>query len=185
MNWPRIRNIARVNGDDVDDAMMGLLNKYTGDNKGEGGMVSLNRRIYGKSEGDGERLNEVLYRDNLVRTFDVKGFVKFRKVAKLSRPNKRSKGVRGDEEGTGKRGSVYVVEVVDEEESGLDGDELSGLLGEEFKESKWRGSTRLLLLDERYSAKEVDEMPVAIKVILPQLHLFFGVMFVGMFVVYL
>lgn len=163
MNWPRIRNIARVSGDDVDEDVKEFI---VSKNEEEGNLVSLNRRVFGKCEGDGERLSGVLYRDELVRTFDVKGFVKFRNLAKLSRPKKRkSKGGGGDNEGRGKRGSVYVVEV-DEEESGVGGDEMSGLLGDDFTGRKWRGSTRLLLLDERYSDKELDEMPVAIKVIL-------------------
>ncbi|XP_063945643.1 tRNA (guanine(37)-N1)-methyltransferase 1 isoform X2 [Daucus carota subsp. sativus] len=170
LNWPRIRNIARVLGDDIDEDVKELFTCNTqitkDDDEGEDGLVSLNRRIYGKAEGDGERLSGVLYRDELVRTFDAKGFVKFRNLAKLSRPKKRKKkGLAGDQEGRGKRGSVYVVEV-DEEESGLEGDELSGLLGDDFRGTKWRGSTRLLLLDERYFDKGLDQMPVAIKAVL-------------------
>jgi len=40
------------------------------------------------------------------------------------------------------------------------------LLGDEFKGKtrKWRGSTRLLLLDERYAERDVEDLPEAIKV---------------------
>ncbi|CAK9160175.1 unnamed protein product [Ilex paraguariensis] len=54
--------------------------------------------------------------------------------------------------------------VVVEEEG--DGEDLSGLLGEEYKGRKWRGSTRLVLLDERYSNRVAEEMPEAIKAVL-------------------
>ncbi|KAL8127197.1 tRNA (guanine(37)-N(1))-methyltransferase 1 [Apium graveolens] len=164
LNWPRIRNIARVVGDDVDDDVKEFIVSKN-ETEEEGSLVSLNRRVYGKCEGDGERLSGVLYRDELVRTFDAKGYVNFRNLAKLSRPKKRkTKRGGGGNEGRGERGSVYVVEVNEEESEG-ECDEMSGLLGDDFTGRKWRGSTRLLLLDERYSDKELDEMPVAIKAV--------------------
>jgi len=58
-----------------------------------------------------------------------------------------------------------VVEVVEEEEE-EDSVGMRKLLGEEFVSSKWRGSTRLLLLDERYAGSGVEELPEAIKVVL-------------------
>ncbi|KAK9938285.1 hypothetical protein M0R45_015035 [Rubus argutus] len=43
-------------------------------------------------------------------------------------------------------------------------EDLRGLLGAEFQgRNKWRGSTRLLLLDERYGDKCVEELPQAIQ----------------------
>lgn len=63
------------------------------------------------------------------------------------------------------RNSFAAVEVVEEEEEEDEG--LKNLLGEEFgMRSKWRGSTRLLLLDERYAGSRVEELPEAIKVTL-------------------
>ncbi|KAK3040289.1 hypothetical protein RJ639_028204 [Escallonia herrerae] len=172
LNWPRIRNIARVPGDEVD----GELNdnpihrsdssNYDGDSDG---LVALNRRIHGRAEGDGELFPSVLYRDKLVKTFNTRGFVKFRYLARMSRPKKRKK--KEEVEGRDKRGSgrntVYMVKVVEdgsgsEEEEGKD---LSGLLGDEFKGRKWRGSTRLLLLDEQYADNRVEDMPEAIKAV--------------------
>ncbi|CBI20400.3 unnamed protein product, partial [Vitis vinifera] len=58
-----------------------------------------------------------------------------------------------------------MVEVV---EDGEEGEDLRGLLGEEFKRKRWRGSTRLLLLDERYADKGVEELPEAIKAVLKE-----------------
>lgn len=170
MNWPRVRNIARVPGDEIEDDFKKFLktnsNSGSESDDGEGqSLVSLNRRIYGKAEGDGEKLSLVLYRDRLARTFNSLGFVKFRNLAKLSRPKKRKKGVGNERKRkgiVGKKNEFYMVEVVEDEGDG-DGEDLSGLLGDDFKGRKWRGSTRLLLLDERYG-KSLDNFPEAIKV---------------------
>lgn len=165
LNWPRVRNIARVPGDDVDPDLVKLIGAPNGD---EGNLESLERRVYGKAEGDGEELGPVLYRDKLVRTFSVRGFVNFRNLASISRPKKRKKreddgsGAGQKERGVG-RSEAAIVEVVEDEEG--QGDDLRGLLGEGFKRSKWRGSTRLLLLDEQYADKGFEDLPEAIKVV--------------------
>ncbi|VFQ91826.1 unnamed protein product [Cuscuta campestris] len=166
LNWPRIRNVARVSGDDIQDELKDfLVDRSNSDADGEA-LVTLQRRIYGKAERDGEKLSPVLYRDKLSRTFDSRGFVNFRNLAKISRPKEKKKK-RGDgkervKKGVGKN-EMVLIEVIDEDES-EDGD-LSGLLGDEFKGNKWRGPTRLLLLDEQYANKEFDEMPEAIKAV--------------------
>lgn len=135
---------------------------------------AVSRRVYGKAEGDGEELSGVLYRERLAKEFDARGFVRFRNLAKVSRPSKRKKKRRkeggseeesGGEEGKkvgGKRRTV-LVEVVEERENGGD-EELGLLLGDDFKGRKWRGSTRLLLLDERYASRKPEELPEAVKV---------------------
>ncbi|XP_057466319.1 LOW QUALITY PROTEIN: tRNA (guanine(37)-N1)-methyltransferase 1 [Actinidia eriantha] len=170
LNWPRIRNIARVPGDEIEDEFKKLFadrSASSSDDENES-LASLNRRIYGKSEGDGELLSPVLYRDKLARTFNSRGFVNFRNLAKLSRP-KRRREREGDERkkrrerGIGKS-EFAVVEVVEEE--GEEEEDLRGLLGDEFKGRKWRGSTRLLLLDERYAGRGLDQLPEAIKAVL-------------------
>ena len=56
-----------------------------------------------------------------------------------------------------------IEEEEEEEEEGSGG--LRNLLGEEFARKKWRGSTRLLLLDERYAGRGMEELPEAIKVL--------------------
>lgn len=175
LNWPRIRNIARVPGDDVDPNIAPLLGNHqsNGDGDGEeggeeGSLVSLQRRIHGKAEGDGDVLSPVLYRDKLANTFNTRGFVKFRNLAKISRPSrnkKKEKVVQAEGNRRVWRNSFAAVEVVEEEEEEDEG--LKNLLGEEFgMRSKWRGSTRLLLLDERYAGSRVEELPEAIKVTL-------------------
>ncbi|KAJ0044993.1 hypothetical protein Pint_04402 [Pistacia integerrima] len=148
LNWPRVRNIARVPGDDVDTQFITLLQDNT------------------KNDTDEETLdllNSVLYRDKLVKSFNVRGFVKFRNLAKISRPKKRKKKEKkGEEEkGKGRKKEFCVVEVVEKES-----EEMKGLLGEEFRGGeKWKGATRLLLLDEELVDKDVEEFPEAIKVV--------------------
>ncbi|PQQ07341.1 tRNA (guanine(37)-N1)-methyltransferase 1 [Prunus yedoensis var. nudiflora] len=175
LNWPRIRNIARVAGDEVEEELAELLANPSRKADDENALVSLNRRMYGKSEGDGELLSPVLYREKLAKTFDSRGYVKFRNLAKMSRPNQRKK--RRDEEdegsegGEGKKrlgkGEFSVLEVVDDEEE--EGEDLKGLLGDEFEgRKKWRGSTRLLLLDERCANGSVEDLPEAIKVVMKE-----------------
>ncbi|XP_021804772.1 tRNA (guanine(37)-N1)-methyltransferase 1 [Prunus avium] len=175
LNWPRIRNIARVAGDEVEEELAELLANPSREADDENALVSLNRRMYGKSEGDGELLSPVLYREKLAKTFDSRGYVKFRNLAKMSRPNQRKK--RRDEEdegsegGEGKKrlgkGEFSVLEVVDDEEE--EGEDLKGLLGDEFEgRKKWRGSTRLLLLDERCANGSVEDLPEAIKVVMKE-----------------
>lgn len=177
LNWPRIRNIGRVPGDEIDDELKKLFtDSSNADNSdiSDDALVTLKRRIYGKAEGDGEPLSPVLYREKLARTFNSRGFVKFRNLAKMSRPKKGpqkkvEEGNEGRKKGGNGRNWMSVVEVVEEEE---DGDDVSGLLGNEFKGKKrWRGSTRLLLLDETYTDKRVEDMAEAIKVSLFSSHL--------------
>lgn len=169
LNWPRIRNIARVPGDDVVDDVVELLGNKNVDGDDEDALVSLNRRIYGKAEGDGDLLSPVLYREELVKTFNSRGFVNFRNLERMSRPKKKKKRDEGRGEGNKRvsRDQFAVVEVVEDEEQ--EGEDMRGLLGDEFKGKKWRGSTRLLLLDERYANKCSEELPEAIKVSLPTL----------------
>ncbi|KAE8680169.1 tRNA (guanine(37)-N1)-methyltransferase 2 [Hibiscus syriacus] len=153
LNWPRVKNIARVPGDEIDEEMMTLFDKR---NDGE----------EGGEEEVGEFESLVLYREKLVKEFNYRGFVKFTNLAKISRPGKRKKkGSKGDGERKGNERKVFcVVEVLEEKEGE---DEMKGLLGEEFKGGReWKGSTRLLLLDERYGDKGFEELPQAIKAVL-------------------
>ncbi|KAM7278467.1 hypothetical protein ACFE04_005601 [Oxalis oulophora] len=175
LNWPRIQNIARVAGDDVAGNLVTSLNNnnsndiYKEEEEGERKLETLQRRIHGRGERDGERLSPVLYREKLAKTFNARGFVKFRNLARISRP--RKKGEEGERwNAGGKVGRrLFAVEVVEDEET-HDDDGMIGLLGEEFKGSgsKWKGSTRLLLLDERYAHKAIQDLPQAIQVLLNQ-----------------
>ncbi|KAH7544234.1 hypothetical protein JRO89_XS15G0133800 [Xanthoceras sorbifolium] len=152
LNWPRVRNIARVPGDEIESEFLSLL----GDNDDDEDE---------SVDFTGEESNSVLYRDRLVKTFNVRGFVKFRNLARISRPKRRKRKEKRREEkerNGGKKDEIYAVEVVEEEE---EGEEMRGLLGEEFRGGdKWRGPTRLLLLDEELVDKDVEDFPQAIKV---------------------
>lgn len=127
-------------------------------------LVALSRRIYGKAEGDCEPLHSVLYRDELAKNFNSQGYARFRNLAKMSRPKKVPKRDGGEKrvvKGV-RRSEGVLVEVVEVDDS----EDLSRLLGDDVKWQKnWRGSTRLLLLDERYSNKRIEELPEAIKVV--------------------
>ncbi|XP_057766571.1 tRNA (guanine(37)-N1)-methyltransferase 1-like [Salvia miltiorrhiza] len=165
LNWPRIRNIARVSGDEIDEEIKTLLPQSASGAEAEGeALVALNRRIYGKAEWDGEPLNAVLYRDKLARTFNSQGYASFRNLARISRPKKgktRDDGEKRAMKGV-RRSEGALVEVVEFHDS----EDLSGLLGEDApQQQKWLGPTRLLLLDERYSNKSIEELPQAIKVV--------------------
>ncbi|KAJ0983470.1 hypothetical protein J5N97_011725 [Dioscorea zingiberensis] len=117
------------------------------------------------------RLSPVLYREKLVKDFNYRGFLNFRNLAKMSRPKKKKKKLKDGKEdglevkrGVGKN-DFAVVEVVGDGGVGEEED-MSGLLGEGFGMGRWRGPTRLLLLDERYAKKGADELPDAIKAVL-------------------
>ncbi|XP_068644421.1 tRNA (guanine(37)-N1)-methyltransferase 1-like isoform X2 [Aristolochia californica] len=171
LNWPRIRNVARVPGDEMDPEFRDILAGSSDESEEEERISkSLSRRIYGKADGDGEPLPPILYREKLSKTFNCRGFLKFRNLAKISRPKKKKKKKRVDKDGntcerqerTGKN-DFAVVDVV---ENGDENDDFSRLLGANFKGTRWRTSTRLLLLDEHYANKDVEALPQAVKAIL-------------------
>ncbi|XP_062211338.1 tRNA (guanine(37)-N1)-methyltransferase 1-like isoform X2 [Phragmites australis] len=151
LNWPRVRNVARLPND-------------------QGLALALSL----PSPSPPATPIAVLRREKLAREFNARGFVRFPNLARLSRPAARKrrekKGAVGgdsDEEATRERDKdkAYVVEVVGE--GGEDDDEWKGLVGVEgFGRGAWRMSpTRLLLLDERYAERRVDELPEAVKVL--------------------
>ncbi|KAK8968513.1 tRNA (guanine(37)-N1)-methyltransferase 2 [Platanthera guangdongensis] len=161
LNWPRVRNIARIPGDDIDPDIGNLLRNADGD--GGQRLLSLARRPLSESDFHTEDLSPVLYRAKLAKEFNYRGFLKFRNLARISRPKKKKKaegeGVRGNNR---ERKSDYtVVEILGDEEE--EDDDMSGLLGAEFCAGRWRGSTRLLLLDERHADRGFDDLPMAVK----------------------
>lgn len=155
LNWPRVRNVARLPND------QGLALSLS--------LPSPARHRSAEDEGGPALLTAVARREKLARDFNARGFVRFPNLARLSRPAPRKrKEKKGDEETTRAldKDKAYVVEVVGE--AGVeDTDEWKGLVGEEgFMKGAWRmGPTRLLLLDERYADRAVDELPEAVKVI--------------------
>ncbi|KAK6946785.1 SAM-dependent methyltransferase TRM5/TYW2-type [Dillenia turbinata] len=119
LNRPRIKNIARVPGDEIDDKLKNLV-PVSRNSDEEERLVVLNRRTYGKDETDGGRLSPVLYRDEIVRTFNYGGYVKYRNLEKLTRPKKRKKKEGGERRGIGRnRNEFAVVKVVEDEEDDL------------------------------------------------------------------
>ncbi|CAM0872674.1 unnamed protein product [Alopecurus aequalis] len=148
LNWPRVRNIARLPNDDGHAL---LLRPST-------------------PALPAPTLTAVTRRDKLARQFNARGFVHFPNLAKMSRPSARTQrdnkgeGRGGDKENKREKDKVYVVKVPGEE----DDDQWKGLVGEEgFGRSAWRGEpTRLLLLDESYAKRRVDQLPEALKVVL-------------------
>ncbi|WVZ14601.1 hypothetical protein V8G54_012167 [Vigna mungo] len=141
LNWPHVCKISFVSGDDLDPSLTPLLPQPTsGDgefkNKKERTLVLLQCRIHGKADGDGDEM----YRNKLARTFNLRGFVKFCNLVKISRPNrnkKRKKKKEGMEveydRRMGKKNFV-VIEVFEEEEEDSVG--MKKLLGEKFACSK-------------------------------------------------
>lgn len=149
LNWPRIRNIGRVPGDEIDEEVRDLIEKS--ENLSE--------------EGNGDSDSLVLYRDKLVKEFNTRGYVNFRNLAKISRPPSKRKRIerKGEDKKSNERKELYELEVIGEEVE----EEMKALLGEEFRgERKWRGSTRLLLLDESYADRGVKELPQAIQAVM-------------------
>ncbi|KAM0841126.1 hypothetical protein ACQ4PT_059218 [Festuca glaucescens] len=146
LNWPRVRNIARLPNDD-----------------GHALLLPPSAPALPASP-----LTAVTRRDRLARQFNARGFVQFPNLAKMSRPSaraqrdKKGEGRGGDKEAKREKDTVYVVKVPGEEE-----DQWKGLVGEEgFGSGAWRGEpTRLLLLDESYAKRSVGELPEAVKVL--------------------
>ncbi|KAL6842794.1 hypothetical protein ACP4OV_027638 [Aristida adscensionis] len=163
LNWPRVRNVARLPGD---QGLLGLGLRLPSPQRREG------------EEGRHAPPTAVARREKLAREFNARGFIRFPNLARLSRPTSRKRGERkgaagggGDSDGKAahERGkdNSYVVEVVVEGGED-DGDEWKGLVGKEgFGRGAWRtGPTRLLLLDESYAQREIDELPEAVKAVL-------------------
>lgn len=159
LNWPRVRNVARLPND------QGLL-----------ALPSPPRFSAEELGTPAPPTTAVARRGKLAREFNARGFVRFPNLARLSRPSpaarkrrERKAGGESDEEATRGRDKdkVYVVEVVVEGREG-DEDDLKGLVGEEgLGRGAWRtGPSRLLLLDEKYAGRGVDELPEAVKVVL-------------------
>ncbi|KAM0898150.1 hypothetical protein ACQ4PT_022109 [Festuca glaucescens] len=149
LNWPRVRNITRLPNDD-------------------GHALPLPPSAPALPASP---LTAVTRCDRLARQFNARGFVQFPNLAKMSRPSartqrdKKGEGRGGDKEAKREKDTVYVVKVPGEEE---DDDQWKGLVGEEgFGSGAWRGEpTRLLLLDESYAKRSIDELPEAVKVVL-------------------
>ncbi|OAE21137.1 hypothetical protein AXG93_872s1060 [Marchantia polymorpha subsp. ruderalis] len=138
LNWPRVDNIARVRGDDVDHD---LENLFRGSKEWSPSTAqAIRSAIYGE-EG---AINEEAILSN--------------KDLKLV-----ESGVKGMDDQlspTSIRCQPYTVEVVDEQ---ANANASGGLLG--ILKKKWTGPTRLLLLNEELVGRSFAELPPSIKVL--------------------
>ncbi|XP_078437229.1 met-10+ like family protein [Wolffia australiana] len=157
LNWPRIRNVARVPSDDLDPFLAPLLaHPHNQEQEQE--------EEEEEEEEERGRISSVEYREKLAKEFNWRGFAKFRSLAKLSRPRKKKK--REEEEvGSERRREIATVEMVESE--GEERDTWRRLIGDDgFPGERWRGPTRLLLLDERYADSGAGELPQAVQVLM-------------------
>lgn len=155
LNWPRIRNIARVSGDDIDEHIKELFEQKEDENG-----------VFARNENVDDPLRE---RVELANKFNSRGFIHFKKLAQMSRPKvKKRTGHGSQERGKGGRNKdeYATIEVVDENGETNEDEDLTGLLGDDFRVKSWKGPTRLLLLDERHARKAASELPQAVQVLL-------------------
>eukprot|EP01018_Ginkgo_biloba_P011499 Gb_23862 [translate_table: standard] len=162
LNWPRVKNVVRVPGDDIDEQMKELFWDQTGKQED---FLSMRESESGGNEDISDPLQE---RVKIIKKFNSRGYIHFRNLAKISRPRKKKKEERdsGEPRRKSKKDGFVVVEVV-EDDGDIDADEdMSGLLGEDYRAKTWKGPTRLLLLDERHVKKPVSELPQAVQAVL-------------------
>nr|CAB3472970.1 unnamed protein product [Digitaria exilis] len=162
LNWPRVRNVARLPNDH------GLLPPGLSPQS-----PTPHHPAVGVPGAPAPPLTAVARREKLAREFNARGFLRFPNLARLSRPSpaarkrKEMKGDGGDEEATREhdRDKTYVVEVIGEGTNEEEDDKWKALVGEEgFGRGLWRmGPTRLLLLDESYAKRSVHGLPEAVK----------------------
>lgn len=155
LNWPRIKNIARVSGDDIDEHLKDLFDQ----NEDENGVFSRNETVD----------DSLVQRVELANKFNSRGFVHFKKLAHMSRPKAKKRAGQGSEgrrNGGRNKDEYAAVEVLEENGETGEDEDLTGLLGDDFRVKSWKCPTRLLLLDERHARKAASELPQAVQVVL-------------------
>lgn len=153
LNWPRIKNIARVSGDDIDEHLKDLFDQ----NEDENGVFSRNETVN----------DSLVQRVELANKFNSRGFVHFKKLAHMSRPKVKKRAGQGSEgrrNGGRNKDEYAAVEVLEENGETGEDEDLTGLLGDDFRVKSWKCPTRLLLLDERHARKAASELPQAVQV---------------------
>lgn len=147
LNWPRVKNVARVEGDDGDAALKSLLweNNQAPDTP-EKLIVSVRSAVY-PGESDSEEAVKIKRR--------------FPSLRKLTRgvDSDLVQSIRPRKSGRRPSSKVWeeeavTVEVVDECQKSQN------------RDNEPREATRLLLLDESYKDKPKDELPQAVQVVL-------------------
>ncbi|KAI5078860.1 hypothetical protein GOP47_0006531 [Adiantum capillus-veneris] len=162
LNWPRISNIARVEGDDMDWDTVRLWANGKRRSK-EGVEDSLFQAVYGTQAPSGQMMKRANSGEKLSSRH-------LKYLECISRPGRKAlKEIKEERESrlnTGKQHSkkYYMVELGDScgqtEELYLD----TGLLLPGSSMGRWRGPFRLLLLDPKYAGKSM--LPMAVKMLL-------------------
>lgn len=164
LNWPRIRNVARVEGDDLDGDISSLIGNDKDEKEND--PYSVLKAVYGAKEPSGV-LSE---RIRVIENFRRKGSRQFPCLDRISRP--KSKGLkenRRDKDNATKyfKDKLYTVQIAKERlVCNPNGKEEPSLVNMGFGMKKWIGPTRLLLLDSRYAGKPASELPMAVQVLL-------------------
>lgn len=162
LNWPRISNIARVDGDDMDWAAQNSLTNGK-EQRVEGIEDSLRRAVYGSAASSGP----------LAKRHSAAGKISSRHskyLESLSRPGRMvMKEMQKEVEVHTIKQSpkkYYMVELEDSQEERVGFDiRLEGL---EFGMKKWRGPFRLLLLDTKYAGQPASKLPMAVQIALKE-----------------
>ncbi|MCO5604640.1 hypothetical protein L7F22_058810 [Adiantum nelumboides] len=161
LNWPRISNIARVDGDDMDWDTMSLWEN--GKRKSEGVEDSLYQAVYGTRPPSGQMMKRAKSAEKL-------SFRHFEYLECISRPGRKiSNEIKEERERQLKLSGRYSRKyyMVDLGDSSRQTKELClhtghPVLGSSME--RWKGPFRLLLLDPKYAGK--SELPMAVKMLL-------------------
>eukprot|EP00250_Pteridium_aquilinum_P017252 c23531_g1_i1 orf=775-2925(-) len=160
LNWPRINNIARIEGDDMDWDTKSLLSDGK-EGRAEGIEDSLLRAVYGTTAPRGRLTKRLSSAEKLSSH-------RFRFLKCLSQP-----GYKATKELQGRRGArtmkrihkkYYTVELRDCQDQRLSSD--TSIESPGFSVKKWMGPSRLLLLDTKYSGQPASKLPMAVQVLL-------------------
>lgn len=160
LNWPRVNNMARVDGDDLDWDIKNLLRD--GKERREVGIKdSVLQAVYGTMAPP----SRLAKRRKAVEKL---GSSHFQFLERISRPgNKALRRMQKEREGSTikyNRNRYYMVEVGDcqDQKQSLE----TSLQSMGFSMKKWIGPSRLLLLDVKYAGKSASELPMAVQVLL-------------------
>lgn len=177
LNWPRIKNIARVTGDQLDEDIEKLW--WNGQKKEQAVNDSVRKAVFLEDTlPPAVKTRERITKKELKRRFPH--------LEALTRPKGTAsflKHKKGKDQGSSYKSNMVeakgltrstweekaVVVEIDEAAActGQSSEQLQGFWGllEEGKLSRrYRGSTRLLLLDERFAGKPLSEIPMALQV---------------------
>ncbi|CAM6124338.1 unnamed protein product [Calypogeia fissa] len=141
LHWPRVNNIGRVPGDDVDEDMATIF------------VETVERR-------------KTVARDDIRAAVYMDSETELPGKKMAGKANRKGSG---QQENVNRElaTQLELVEAEDEHEHETNTDNNSPVSGVPFLNSskKWSGPTRLLLLDEKYAGKTISELPPALQVV--------------------